>query len=118
VAEAINRAALDELVEVTGGDRAFLAELIDTFLTDAVGMMAEMDAAVDAGDDAAIVRPAHSLKSNALSFGATRLAELSRAVEADARQGGVPDAADRVDAIRAELVEVERALRVERDAGP
>ena len=114
MADPIDRAALGELIEMTGGDRAFLADLIDTFSTDAAGMIAELEAAVSSGDDAAMLRPAHSLKSNAASFGAHRLAELCRAVEHDAREGGVPDAAARVAAIRDELVAVERALQAER----
>jgi len=114
MAEPIDRAALDELVEMTGGDRAFLADLIDTFSTDAAGMIAELEAAVSSGDDAAMLRPAHSLKSNAASFGAHRLAELCRSVEHDARAGAVPDAAARVAEIRDELVIVEQALQSER----
>jgi HPt (histidine-containing phosphotransfer) domain-containing protein len=116
MAEPIERAALDELVAMTGGERAFLGELIDTFVTDAASMLAELDAAVAAGDDAALLRPAHSLKSNALSFGAHRLTELCRAVEADARNGAVPDAAARVATIRDEVAAVQGALLAERDA--
>ena len=118
MADPIERAALDELVEMTGGDRAFLADLIDTFSTDAAGMLADLEAASSSGDVAAMMRPAHSLKSNAASFGAHRLAELCRAVEQDAREGAVPDAETRVAAIRDELVSVEAALAVERERVP
>ena len=62
-----------------------------------------------------MMRPAHSLKSNAASFGAHQLAELCRAVEHDAREGAVPDADTRVAAIRDELVAVEAALQAERE---
>ncbi len=75
-----------------------------------------LEAAVDSGEDAAMMRPAHSLKSNAASFGAHQLAELCRAVEHDAREGAVPDADTRVAAIRDELVAVEAALQAEREA--
>lgn len=111
----LERAAIDELVAMTGGDPTFMAELIDTFASDAVAMLGELDAAVGAGDDAALMRPAHSLKSNAATFGATALAELCRALEADARGGVVPDPAGRVAAIRAELETVSAALQAERD---
>lgn len=117
MAEVVDRAALDELVAMTGGDRAFLVELIDTFSTDAAGLLADLEAAADSGDDAAMMRPAHSLKSNAASFGAHQLAELCRSVEHDAREGGVPDAVTRVAAIRDELVVVEAALQAEREDG-
>jgi hypothetical protein len=70
---------------MTGGDAALFVELLDTFLTDADQYLGELDAAVAAGDHAALQRPAHSLKSNALNVGATRLAELSRSLEQEAR---------------------------------
>ena len=61
-------------------------------------------------DQAALQRPAHSLKSNAMSVGATRLADLSRSLEADARGGSVPSAGDRVNAVRDELTLVRAAV--------
>jgi len=115
MADPIDRAALDELVEMTGGDRAFLVDLIDTFVADGEAMIGELNAALAAGDDAGLLRPAHSLKSNAASFGAVRLADLCRSVEADAREGVVPEAAARVEAIRDELATVVSALRAEKD---
>ena len=115
MADAIDRAAVDELVAMTGGDRAFLGELIDTFDTDAVALLDDLEAAVATDDADAMVRPAHSLKSNAASFGAHHLAQLCRSVEHDAREGAVPDAGARVAAIRAEVARVQSALRVERD---
>jgi HPt (histidine-containing phosphotransfer) domain-containing protein len=115
--DPIDRAALDELVEMTGGDRAFLADLIDTFSTEAAGMLAELEAAAANGDAAGLLAPAHSMKSNAASFGAHGLAELCRAIEHDAREGSVPDAEARVASIRESLAAVEAALQSQRD-GP
>jgi histidine phosphotransfer protein HptB len=109
----LDRAALDELRAMTGDDPALYAELLDTFLADADLYLAELSAATDA---AGLVRPAHSLKSNAMNVGATDLAELCRALEADARADAVPDPAVRVDPIRAELARVRPAVVAERDA--
>jgi HPt (histidine-containing phosphotransfer) domain-containing protein len=108
--DPLDPAALDELLAMAGGDPTLLGELLTDFSTDADQYAAELDAAVEAGDDAALVRPAHSLKSNALNVGATRLAELCRSLEADARHGAVPDAAERVATIQAELVDVREAV--------
>lgn len=108
--DPLDPAALDELLAMAGGDPALLGELLADFSTDADQYAAELDAAVAGGDDAALVRPAHSLKSNALNVGATRLAELCRSLEADARNGAVPDAAERVAAIQSELVDVRDAV--------
>jgi HPt (histidine-containing phosphotransfer) domain-containing protein len=108
--DPLEREALNELLAMTGGDAALFVELLDTFLTDADQFLGELDAAVTADDHAALQRPAHSLKSNALNVGATRLAELSRAIEMDARAGSVPSAEDRVAEVRAELAVVREAV--------
>lgn len=109
------------LLEITGGDEAFVDELIDTFLDDATGQLDGLRAAVAGGpaDHDALVRPAHSLKSSAASVGATRLADLSRELEAAARLGAVGDAATRVAAIELEFGAARAALlatRVARDS--
>ena len=51
------------------------------------------------GDLAALVRPAHSLKSSSASIGAMSLAERCRTLEADARAGRVDDVAGAVESI-------------------
>lgn len=109
---AIDAAAFDHLIEITGGDLGFMDELVDTYLGDADLQLDALRAAVAAGDDAAIMRPAHTLKSSSLNVGALGLAEQCRALEADARAGSVPDAAARVAAcastfevVRTELLE-------------
>jgi histidine phosphotransfer protein HptB len=113
---AVDPAALDRLLEMTGGDPEFLGELIDTFLEDGAVQLEALRLAVGAGDAAAAVRPAHSLKSNSASMGAERLADLARALEADARSGTVEDGAARVAAATAEFEEVRAALLAVRQA--
>jgi HPt (histidine-containing phosphotransfer) domain-containing protein len=111
----IDRAALDELVDMTGGDPAFLTELIDAFVADGRAVIDAMERAAITGSDAELQRPAHTLKGNAMNFGATRLAELSRQLEADARSGSVGDGTARVREIADEFVAVEAALVSERE---
>lgn len=67
------------LKESTGAD--FIEELIDAFLDDAVTQMAEMKSALAAQDSETFRRAAHSLKSNAATFGAGDLAALARELE-------------------------------------
>ena len=112
----LNPTALDELLEMSGGDRAFLADLIDTFISDGHEILDALAAAADAGRTDDLVRPAHTLKGNATSFGATELAERSRALEMDARTGSVDDPAARVRGIAEAFAAVEAALGDERDA--
>ena len=88
--DTIDTSVLDELEEAVGAE--FLAELIETFLVEAPGMMAEMEAGKETGDADALRRAAHSLKSNATTFGATRLAEVARGIELEGL-GASPDAA-------------------------
>ena len=112
----LDPAGLQRLSDMTGGDAAFVDELVATFLEDAVGQLASMSVAATAGSAADMVLPAHSLKSNSANVGAMRLSELARALEADARSGSLPDAEARVAIAGAEL-EAVRALLAARGAG-
>lgn len=106
----LDPAGLERLLEITGGDLEFVDELVDTFLDDAEAQLAAMDAAVAAGDPEALVRPAHSLKSNSDNVGATALRDLARQLEADGKAGAVPDPAATVAAIRTGFEAVRAAL--------
>jgi HPt (histidine-containing phosphotransfer) domain-containing protein len=112
----LDRAAMARLLEITGGDQRFVDELVDTFIEDATTQIDALRGAVTAGDTEAIVRPAHSLKSNAANVGATELGELARGLEADGRAGQVPDVAARIASVEAEFAAVRAALLAERAA--
>ena len=81
----LDAAALEHLLEITGGDQEFVDELVDTYLDDGRAQLAAMRAAADADDPVALLRPAHTLKSSSANVGALDLAELCRTLEADAR---------------------------------
>ena len=68
-----------ELQSTAGAE--FAAELVDTFLEEAPGMLAELRSARAQGDAERFRRAAHSLKSNSNTFGALRLAGLARELE-------------------------------------
>ena len=95
---AIDRAAFARLREITGDDPEFLAELVDTYLTDGEAQVGALREA-PTGDVSALVRPAHSLKSSSANIGAMALAERCRTLEADARAGRVDDVDGAVNAI-------------------
>jgi HPt (histidine-containing phosphotransfer) domain-containing protein len=113
---AIDTATFDGLVEMTGGDLAFVDELVDTYIEDGQRQVADLREAASGGEAGELVRPAHSLKSSSLNVGALVLGGLARALEEDARSGHVPDAADRVDAIAAAFGDATEGLLVERAA--
>lgn len=75
----IDEATFRELQDAAGAE--FVAELVDTFLEEAPGMLAALRKARAAGDADAFRRAAHSLKSNGLTFGATSLAAVARSLE-------------------------------------
>lgn len=112
----LDPAAMTRLLDITGGDQGFVDELIDTFIEDATAQIDGLRSAALAGDAEAIVRPAHSLKSNAANVGATELGELARALEADGRTGTVPDVDVRVARVDTEFAAVRDALLAERAA--
>jgi HPt (histidine-containing phosphotransfer) domain-containing protein len=73
--------------------------LIDTFLDDAPKMVQEMKSALEANDAESFRRAAHSMKSNATTFGAGQLAELAKELETLGRENRLSDAGGRLGAI-------------------
>jgi HPt (histidine-containing phosphotransfer) domain-containing protein len=113
---ALDPAALDRLLDFAGGDAGFVAELIDTFLEDAITQLQRMAEAARVGAIQELLIASHSLKTNSANVGAMQLSALCRSLEADARSGEVPDAVARVEdaggafaAARAGLLELRTA---------
>ena len=75
----IDKAVYAELQDTVGAE--FVAELVDTFLEEAPGMLAELRSARAENHAERFRRAAHSLKSNSNTFGALRLAALARELE-------------------------------------
>ncbi len=99
-AATLDTTVLDELLASVEGDRSFVVELVEAYLSDSAGHVDAIEAAVAAGDPDALVRPAHTLKSSSATLGASRLAVTARELEVAARSGslagGADDAAQRV----------------------
>lgn len=94
-----------ELQSTAGAE--FAAELVDTFLEEAPGMLAELRSACAQGDAESFRRAAHSLKSNGNTFGAVKLAAMARELEL---AGLNPDPAHDLDALSALDAEYARAV--------
>jgi HPt (histidine-containing phosphotransfer) domain-containing protein len=75
----IDKVTFEELKQMSGAD--FINELIDAFLEDAPNMIQSMQTALDAKDVESFRRNAHSLKSNANTFGAMELGALAKELE-------------------------------------
>ena len=82
--EIIDHSVLAALSESVGDD--FVGELVDTFIEEAPGMFLEMAQALSAEDTDRFRRAAHSLKTNANTFGARVLAEKAKELEYMARE--------------------------------
>jgi HPt (histidine-containing phosphotransfer) domain-containing protein len=106
----IDEPTYDALLKMTGDDQAFVDDLVDTYLEDAVEQLAALDAAIDGGDPAALTRPAHSLKSSSLNVGALDLGKVSLELEERGRAGQLDGAADRVADAHREFEAVRDAL--------
>jgi len=102
------------LVEMTGGDLAFVDELVDTYLEEGDRLVEDLIVAATAGDIEAMVRPAHSMKSSSLNVGALELGELCRALEENARSGFVEDPVVRAEGIKVAFADARAALLEER----
>jgi len=88
----IDVGTFEALKRTAGAD--FIDELVDTFLEDAPKLMADMRSALLAGNSEAFRRAAHSLKSNGATFGAQRLADLSRQLEILGRENRLGEGGD------------------------
>jgi len=108
-AGVISLDAYRELQEAAGAD--FVDELVDTFLAEAPGMLAELRTARADGDAVRFRRAAHSLKSNGLTFGATAFAARARALEMDGLSGDARRDDGALDALETAFAEAAAALR-------
>ena len=101
----IDAATFAELQDTAGTE--FVGELVGTFLEEAPQMIADLRAAQAGAAADAFRRAAHSIKSNANTFGAQRLGEMARELEL---RGLIADTAP-VEALQAEYDRVAAALK-------
>jgi signal transduction histidine kinase/CheY-like chemotaxis protein/HPt (histidine-containing phosphotransfer) domain-containing protein len=109
--------ALQELKALSGGDAAFLGELVETFLHDAPALIRDLERALEAGDAAGVRMAAHTLKSNSAQFGARGLAELCRELEGRGRAGLLEGAGALLERVRSEFERVRPSLQALREGG-
>jgi HPt (histidine-containing phosphotransfer) domain-containing protein len=100
-----------ELSASVQGDQSFVAQLIRAYLADGPAHVYAIEQAIASGDAAALVRPAHTLKSSSATVGAQRLAAAARELEMAGRSESLasvsPGAAD---ALRADWEATANAL--------
>jgi HPt (histidine-containing phosphotransfer) domain-containing protein len=107
----LDPAALDKLLALVGGDPALLGDLIDSFLQDTPPLLVALRRCLEEGNAAGLRQAAHPLKSSSSDFGADKLSNLARQLEALGKAGTLEGAADLVDRAEAEYARVELALK-------
>jgi DNA-binding NarL/FixJ family response regulator len=112
---ATDRGAIQQLQEQLGAQG--FAQLLETFLDRAPARLAELRAAADAGDAAAVREHAHSLKGAARSFGAAEIGELALRLEQESAAGSLAGAQGLIAALEASLERTWAEYRVQLDSG-
>jgi HPt (histidine-containing phosphotransfer) domain-containing protein len=79
------------------GGEEFVDDLVDTFMVEAPKLIDAMKQALADSDAESFRRAAHSLKSNAATFGATQLSALAKELEMIARENRLADAPPKLD---------------------
>ena len=105
---AIDRATFDELKETAGSE--FIVELVDTFLSEAPLMLDDLRHSLATGNADGFRRAAHSLKSNANTFGAHTLAAMAKDLELGGIAAVQAAAGAPLDALGAEYARAAQAL--------
>jgi CheY-like chemotaxis protein/HPt (histidine-containing phosphotransfer) domain-containing protein len=113
---AIDAKTFEDLVVSTGGDPAFVNELIDTYLSDAPALFDQMRGALSSGDAETFRRAAHSLKSNSASLGALTLSALAKELEMMGKANTLDGAPGKIAAADVEFGRVKHALAARRQA--
>jgi GAF domain-containing protein/CheY-like chemotaxis protein/HPt (histidine-containing phosphotransfer) domain-containing protein len=108
----IDPGVLMRLAEGTGGDAAFVTELIQQFVQDSPALVAAARVGIETGAAEEVRVAAHTLKSNAATFGAHELADRCRSLEEAAKLGPLDDGAAQVDEVERELEIVRASLPV------
>ena len=94
---SLDMSAFENLKALAGAD--FIGELIETFLEDAPKLIEQLRTSLAARDAETFRRAAHSLKSNAASFGAGELSLLAQRLEMLGRQNKLPETGDPLQAV-------------------
>lgn len=83
---AVDPTALHTLLNLVGGERKALNDLITSYIDESGLLLRQVD--TSAGNDAdTLRRVAHTLKSLSCDFGLKRIADISSAIELRARDG-------------------------------
>ncbi len=104
----IDKTTFEELKQISGEE--FINELIDAFLDDAPNMIQNMQSALETRDVNSFRRNAHSMKSNANTFGAMDLGVLAKELEFMAKENNL-DIGNRLEILKEAYEKVAEELK-------
>ncbi|MEW6240645.1 MAG: Hpt domain-containing protein [Chloroflexota bacterium] len=107
--ENVDRSVLRALKESVGED--YIGVMLETFFEETSQLMTDLQKSLSANDAEAFRRAAHSMKSNAATFGATRLSELAKELEVVARAGTLSEVGDRLGVLEEALRSASKEIR-------
>ncbi len=93
----------EEVLSRVEGDRDLLREIVDLFVEETPGMLAEIRRCAGEGDAGGLERVAHRLRGTLLNFGARPAAEAALALEQMGRSGDLAGAPSRLSELDLEL---------------
>lgn len=106
----IDRAVFDSLKDSVGDD--FISELVETFGEEAPLMIDNLRQALSVHDVDTFRREAHSMKTNAATFGATSLAESAKMLEQLARENQLDRVGNQLELFESLYQEAYKALEI------
>jgi HPt (histidine-containing phosphotransfer) domain-containing protein len=110
----INTTALQAIRGLSGEmGGALLAEVIQSYLDDALQLVQSIRAAGAVGDRLRLQQAAHTLKSTSAKLGANHLAEFCRELEKIAQMGTLDSVALTISQLEAEYESVKASLQME-----
>ncbi|NJN56954.1 MAG: response regulator [Leptolyngbyaceae cyanobacterium SL_5_9] len=107
----LNSKALKALQDMIGDNPSAMSALIECYLAESSKLVEAIATASQAADATTVFQTAHRLKSSSASLGATRLAELSKALEACGREGNLTGMKTKVTRLQAEYHLARTALQ-------
>ncbi|MEW6405174.1 MAG: Hpt domain-containing protein [Chloroflexota bacterium] len=112
----IDISALDAYREVMGEEAdTFIADVIDTYLNSAVGLISTLHNSLSANDAKTFERTAHTLKSTSATVGAMTLSTLAAELEKLSKSDPLPGLASRLGPVGEEFVKAEAELKTIRE---
>lgn len=109
---AIDPAAMDRIRALSpDGSDQLIRQLIEAYQKGAEREWARLEQGVVSADPAMLAAAAHALKSSSFNLGANHLAERCKEIEILGNAGQLPDMIGCIDALRAERLRVDAALR-------